>query len=133
MSPANKIKTMSLIDSGKRHLIPGLISQLLITALATAASTLNDITIALTGFLARQPPAVKYGPPINPSDFPVPKYGAPVSPTPFPGLFDTGTQLTGDHVITWLLTAASLAIYAWVLLGWAFWGGIWYLNTRMKR
>lgn len=89
----------------------------------------------IVDFLEKIPPPVKYGPPIgpSPSEFPVPKYGAPASPWPFQGHFDPGSLFSADHILPLLVALASLAIYAWIIFGWAVSGSLLYLQIKEKR
>lgn len=122
---------MSIIEFCKKHLAIGLISQLIVTCIAGIVAMIEGFILFIIGFIIIAPGG-KYGPPPDP-DMPVVKYGAPVTPIPDGGQFDVGSLFTTGNIIAGLIVLASLVLYAWAILGWAFWGSILYLKMRDKK
>jgi hypothetical protein len=121
---------MPIIDSivafAKKYLAIGIISQVLVTAVAAVAALIEGFVLFIVGVVLYFP-GPKYGPP--PTAVPIVKYGAPVA-TPdqiIPALN------TPEGVVTLLVVLGSLLLYAWTILGWVFWGSILYLKTKEKK
>ncbi|MCD1295514.1 hypothetical protein CUJ83_10935 [Methanocella sp. CWC-04] len=111
---------MSIIDFCKKNRIPGVISQVLISIIALVVVTVEGF-VGFIILMAYYFPGPKYGPPPS------------VDPTPVPdqGLLG-GALTTTEGIIGVLVIIASLALYAWAVLGWVFWGTIWYLKNKEK-
>jgi hypothetical protein len=122
---------MSIIDFCKKHLFLGVISQLIITGIAGAVALIEGFILFIIGFIIIAPGG-KYGPPPDPT-MPIVKYGAPVTPIPDGGQIDLGSLFTTGNIVAGLIVLASLALYAWTILGWAFWGSILYLKMRENK
>ena len=122
---------MSISDFCKKHLFLGMISQLIITGIAGAVALIEGFILFIIGFIIIAPGG-KYGPPPDPT-MPIVKYGAPVTPIPDGGQIDLGSLLTTGNIVAGLIILASLVLYAWTILGWAFWGSILYLKMWDKK
>jgi hypothetical protein len=121
---------MTIIDSivafGKKFLAPGIIIQVLVTALAAVVALIEGFVLFIVGVVLYFP-GPKYGPPPTPE--PIVKYGAPVAAPDqiIPALH------TPEGIFTLLVVLSSLFLYAWTILGWVFWGSILYLKTKEKK
>ncbi|MGA9139078.1 MAG: hypothetical protein WBZ29_02570 [Methanocella sp.] len=73
-------------------------------------------------------PGGKYGPPPTPTPDIIVKYGAPV-----PADNILSGLATPEGVAGILVVLASLALYAWTLLGWVFWGSLLYVKMKEKK
>jgi hypothetical protein len=121
---------MPIIDSivafAKKYLAIGIISQVLLTAIAAVVALIEGFILFIVAVVVYFPVG-KYGPP--PTPVPVVKYGAP-APTPdqlLPSL-NSPEGIFGALVVT-----GSLLLYAWTIFGWVFWGSILYLKTKDKK
>jgi predicted membrane channel-forming protein YqfA (hemolysin III family) len=116
----------SIIAFGKKYLALGIISQVLITAVAAIVALIEGFILFIVGVIIYFP-GPKYGPPPTPE--PIIKYGPPVA-TPdqiMPALH------TPEGIFTLLVVLGSLFLYAWTIFGWVFWGSILYLKTKEKK
>jgi hypothetical protein len=121
---------MRIIDStitfAKKYLALGIISQVLVTAVAAVVALIEGFILFIIGVVVYFPVG-KYGPP--PTPVPVVKYGAPA---PTPDQFMPALN-SPEGIFTLLVVLGSLLLYAWTILGWVFWGSILYLKTKDKK
>lgn len=115
-----------IVTFGKKYLALGIISQVLVTAVAAVVVLIEGFILFIVGVIIYFP-GPKYGPP--PTPVPIVKYGAPVA-TPDQILPALNTP---EGIFTLLVVVGSLLLYAWTILGWVFWGSILYLKTKDKK
>jgi hypothetical protein len=116
----------SIVGFARKYLAIGIISQVLITAVAAVVALIEGFILFIVG-VALYFPMGKYGPPPTPE--PVVKYGVP-APTPDQFLPSLSSP---EGIFAALVVLGSLFLYAWTILGWIFWGSILYLKTKEKK
>lgn len=122
---------MSTIDrikaAGKKYVVLGIISQIIVTAVAATVALAEGFVIFIVGMVMIGPGG-KYGPPPTPTPDIIVKYGAPV---PMDSILSG--LATPEGVAGILVVLASLALYAWTLIGWVFWGSLLYVKMKEKK
>ncbi len=113
--------------AGKKHLALGLISQLIVTIVAALVALAEGFVVFVIGIIMIAPGG-KYGPPPTPTPDIIVKYGAPVPPDSILSGLATPEGVAGTLVVL-----ASLALYAWTLIGWVFWGSLLYVRMKGKK
>jgi hypothetical protein len=113
---------------GKKHLVIGVISQIIVTVIAACVALIEGFTIFIIGIIMVAPGG-KYGPPPTPTPEIIVKYGAPM---PTPDSFLSGLA-TPEGIIGILVVLGSLLLYAWTLIGWVFWGSLLYIRMKEKK
>ena len=114
-----------LVAFGKRYLMIGVVVQILVTVIAGIVALIEGFVVFVVG-MALYFPGPKYGPPPTPE--PIVKYG----PAPTPDQIIPALN-TPEGIVGLLVLAGSLALYAWTILGWLFWGSILYLKMKEKK